>query len=79
MVDYLCTYTLRRVHMSNMMGKRSSSPFTGPPFTLRLSPSHQGLLARKKLERNPETRQERTELGLIRLRDERLNIGFRAE
>jgi len=74
----ICVYVhfAPRRHVKHDGKKEVSLPFT---FTLRLSLSHQGLLARKTLDRNPKTRQERADLGLIPLRDERLNIGFRAE
>ena len=77
MADYLCVTDFAPCQHGGRDGERGLHyPL---PFTLRLSLFHQSLLTRKTLDRNPKTRQERADLGLIRLHDESLHIGFRAE
>ena len=77
MADYLCVirFTPRR-HV-----ERDGEEAVFTTLHLLLS-SHSHIKAfspTKTLDRNPKTRQERADLGLIRLSDERLNTGFRAE
>lgn len=77
MADYLCV--VRFAPCSHVERDGEEAVFTTLHLLLSSHSRIKAFSPTKTLDRNPKTREERADLGLIRLRDERLDTGFRAE